>query len=493
MTGAPRRLRSADEVALAGAALGPLAVDLDGSLLRTDLLHECLVVLLKAKPWLVLLLPFWLLGGKAAFKRQIARRVELEIASLPVHAELLAWLTAEKAKGRRLALASASDELLVRQFADRFAGLFDLVLGSDGSTNLAGRAKLAALQGHFGEQFCYVGNAAPDLHIWRECRSAVIIGPVARLRRSLPSQVEVVHAFEGRGPRLKDWVKALRLRQWSKNALLFVPLLLSGKYVDAQTDLLAVAGFVVMGLLASGTYLINDLLDLPADRSHASKRSRPLAAGDIPLIQSFIAIPIIAAAAIGLSLLLPPAFWWVALAYLAITLTYSVAIKRAVILDLLTLAFLFTLRIVAGIAVAASNMSAWLLAFAMFFFLSLACIKRYTECSQLAARGLSVAPGRSYVARDSAWLMSMGAAAGLSATLVFFLFLTATDSPVRDYSNPKWLWLICGVLTYWLGRVWLLAGRDEMQDDPVAFAVTDKVSLFLALVCVVLVFLARLM
>jgi 4-hydroxybenzoate polyprenyltransferase and related prenyltransferases len=473
----------------------PLVVDVDGTLLRTDLLYESVILLLRRRPWCVFLLPFWLLAGKAVMKREIARRVQPDIASLPMHEGLLAWLKGERARGRTLALISASDEELVRRIADRCDGLFDVVAGSDGSTNLASSAKLAAIQRLFGDRFTYAGDGKHDVVIWERCRSAVLVGRTAKLRSLLSPSVEVASSFDVPRAGLRTWLRALRLHQWAKNTLLFVPLLLSGRIASPHDVGLALLAFVVFGLLASGSYLFNDLLDLAADRQHRSKRNRPLASGELPVLHGLMAIPAIAAVVGVLLLLLPSAFAAVAGTYLAITLAYSLWLKRKAILDMLVLALLFTLRIIAGIAAVGTTMSPWLLAFSMFFFLSLACIKRYSECramkDQGGKEGGKAIPGRGYRADDAPWLMSMGAASGFCSTLIFFIFLTDAQSPMRHYSTPEWLWLICGILGYWLGRAWLLAGRGEMNDDPVLFAIKDRLSLFLGALCAVSVLLAN--
>jgi len=469
----------------------PLVVDVDGTLLRTDLLYESVILLLRHRPWCVFLLPFWLLAGKAVMKREIARRVQPDIASLPIHEELLAWLWEERRKGRRLALISASDERLVQSVAARCAGLFDVVAGSDGTTNLAGSAKLVAIERLFGPRFTYAGDGKHDIVIWERCRSAVLVGHTAALGRLLSPSVTVATAFDVPRAGLKTWMRALRLHQWAKNTLLFVPLLLSGRIFSLHDVALVLLAFVVFGLLASGSYLVNDLLDLAADRQHRSKRNRPLASGELPTLHGLLAIPVIAVVVGALLLPLPSAFAAAAGAYLVITLAYSLWLKRKPILDMLVLALLFTLRIVAGIAAVGTAMSPWLLAFSMFFFLSLACIKRYSECLVMKEQGVQAIPGRGYRTGDAPWLMSMGAASGFCSTLIFFIFLTDAQSPMSHYSTPEWLWLICGILGYWLGRAWLLAGRGEMHDDPVLFAVKDRLSLCLGALCAVSILLAN--
>lgn len=475
------------------AAPGPLVVDIDGTLLRTDMLYESVAALLRRNPLMALMLPIWLLlGGKAGLKRRLAERVKLDVGALPANEPLVEWLRAQKAAGRTLALFSASDQRLVDMVAARF-GLFDQALGSDGVTNRAGVGKLAAIRDAFGDAATYAGDSRADLAVWPGCRGAVLAGPkTEKLRAALPPGVTVEAVFPTPKPSLKTWFKALRLHQWAKNGLIFVAPLLAGVIAHPSALASAALAFVVFGLLASATYLLNDLLDLPEDRRHRTKRRRPLAAGDLPLAQGLAAGPLLLLAAAAGASLLPGAFALTALLYLAVTLAYSLRVKREPILDILVLAGLFSVRIMAGVAAVGTALTPWLLTFSMFFFLSLASIKRFTECKAMAAEGKTTVAGRGYRAEDAPWLMSMGAASGFCSTLVFFIYLVDDSSPMRHYANPQWLWVICVILGYWLGRVWLLAGRGEMNDDPVLFAVKDKTSWLLGALTVVTVLLARL-
>lgn len=477
--------------AAAQAPDGLVVVDLDGTLLRTDLLYECLLALVRQKPWLLLLLPFWLLQGKAAFKSRLADHVTLDIDSMPANEGLVEWLAGEKARGRRLALVSASDHRLVEQVAERF-GLFDEVEGSDGTTNLAGAAKLAAIRTRGPEGITYIGDSHHDLVVWEGCGHAILAGHRAeRLRARLSQTVRVAGEFPTARARLRTWAKALRLHQWAKNGLVFVAPLLAGLIGDPAAVGASLAAFLLFGLLASATYLVNDLLDLPADRRHRSKRLRPLAAGDLPIRDALLAAPVLLLGATLLLVLLPLKFMGVALLYLAVTLAYSLHVKRVPILDMIVLAGLFTIRILAGIVAVGTELTPWLLTFSMFFFLSLAGIKRFTECQLMAAEGRDRVAGRGYRPGDAPWLMAMGAASGFCSTLVFFIYLVDERSPMHQYNSPEWLWLICIVLGYWLGRAWLLALRGEMNDDPVLFALKDRLSLALAGIVAVTVALAH--
>ena len=480
-----------NEIESLTVAEAPIVVDLDGTLLRTDLLHEQFILLICQKPWLLLFVPFWLLRGKAALKRELAQRITLDMTSLPVNEALLTWLRREKAQERVLALISASDDSLVQQFAVRFSGLFDIVQGITGGTNLAGMRKLEFIRGRLGSHFSYAGDEHRDLVIWEHCGSAILAGRGLALRKRLSSGVTVIGEFDTPTATLSTWVRALRVQQWAKNLLLFVPLVLSGNLFEMHQFSAVVVGFLALSILASGSYLFNDLMDLRADRLHRSKASRPLASGELPMRFVFLALPTIALTVVMLFTVLPASFVVTALTYLIVTLTYSLFLKRAPILDILTIATLFTLRIFAGAQAAETPASAWLLVFSMFFFFSLATVKRFSECKVVGAEGRSELTGRGYRSDDASTLQTMGIASGFCSLLVFFLFLVDPASPVSRYAHPEFLSAVCVTLAYWLGRAWLIASRGQMHDDVVIFALKDRVSLALGLLCVLLALLAR--
>jgi len=472
----------------------PLVVDLDGTLLRTDLLFECLVGLMRSQPWLLFLLPVWLWRGRAYLKRRLAELAPPEIETLPVQTAFLEWLRGLAGNGQRLYLYSAADDSLVRAVAERF-GIFAECCGSDGRTNGSGRAKLAAIRARFGDHFAYAGNGADDVVILRAARAAVLVGAVARVRDRLAAGPEaappVIAEFAVPAAGALVWMRALRLHQWAKNALLLVPWLLS-PYLTDRAALIAVGlGALSFGLLASTTYLLNDLLDLGDDRRHRSKARRPLAAGEIPLVQALIAVPVLAAGT-ALSLALHPrAFLAAVFAYGILTIAYSFWIKRIACLDLMALALLFTLRIVGGLILIKEPMSPWLLSFSMFFFLSLAAIKRYGEWRLLAEGLHDTILRRGYQLEDGPWLVAMGAASGFCSILVLLIYLLDEHFPKLLFQEPGWLWLGGMILLYWLSRCWLLAVRGRMQDDPVVFALKDPVSRALGVLAVAAIVLMR--
>ena len=468
------------------AEAAPLCVDLDGTLLRSDLLYESLLALLRTRPWLALALPFWLLRGKAYLKRRLAEASGLDVADLPYDERVLALLRATPARPRVLCTAS---DLRLAEAVARHTGLFEEVLASDGARNLAGARKAQVLVERFAERgFDYAGNGTVDLHVWKRARRAWVVNAPVALARSAAGHCEVEHHLHApAAPR--GWLRALRLHQWLKNLLVFLPLLASHRFLEAGAVLAALGAFLAFGLCASGVYLLNDLLDLPSDRRHPRKRSRPFAAGELPLLHGLLAAPLLTVAAFALAFAVSPWFAAALGAYFAATLAYSFWLKRVVMVDVVLLAGLYTVRIIAGAAAIGVALSFWLLAFSMFLFLSLAMLKRYTELQAMLGEGRSGASGRGYAVEDLPLLQSLGASAGYCAVLVLALYINSPES-LALYARPQVLWLICPLLLYWMSRVWVVAHRGGMHDDPVVFAARDRVSQVVVGLCAAAAFAA---
>jgi 4-hydroxybenzoate polyprenyltransferase len=470
--------------ASAAANAPPLAVDLDGTLVRTDLLVETALLLLKRHPLSVFAMLAWLLRGKARFKAEIAQRVTFDPAGLPYRRSVLEYLQAERANGRRLVLATAADQKLAQQVADRL-GLFDAVLASDGTINLSGERKRQRLVSEFGEKgFDYVGSGPRDRVVWRSARRRVVVGSAGPLHRRDANMAEVDRVPDREAGTPVDYLRALRLHHWLKNLLLFAPLVASHRVGDAALLGKASVGFLAFGLCASSVYLLNDLLDLEADRHHPRKRERPIAAGRVPLTAVLGVIPALLGAAFALSLALPTVFLTVVAGYFALNVGYSLRLKSVAILDVLVLAALYTLRIVAGSAAVDIWPSAWLLAFSMFLFLSLALVKRYAELMAMRAVEGAQAKARGYRLDDAELLASLGGGAGYLAVLVLALYIDSATSHAL-YSRQELLWVLCFVLLYWVSYLWLMAHRKRMHDDPLVFALRDPVSRTLLLLMVV--------
>lgn len=475
MTAAPQR----DDI--------PLCVDLDGTLIRSDLLVESALGFVRRNPLNIVRCGAWLLRGKAAMKQEIARRSEIDVTLLPYDDRVVDWLR-ERTSQRRV-LCTASD----RKYADAVAahvGVFDEVIASDGERNLAGSNKAQALVERYGERgFDYAGNARPDLEVWRYARRAIVVNASDSLTRAAGevTSVEQVMPRHGGGPR--TWAKALRLHQWLKNLLIFLPLLASHKLFHFDAMLLSLLAFLSFGLCASGVYLLNDLLDLESDRGHPRKRLRPFAAGALPLTSGLVATPALTLAAFALALTVDVKFALVLLGYWLLTLAYSFRLKRIAMLDTVVLAALYTVRIIAGTVAIHVGLSFWLLAFSMFLFLSLALVKRYTELQGLVQQGRSRTDGRGYEVDDLGLIQSLGGASGYLAVLVLALYINSSASEVL-YRHQQVLWLLCPLLLYWVSRVWLKAHRGLMDDDPVVFALTDYVSRIVLALCAVVTMIA---
>ena len=456
----------------------PLAVDMDGTLLRTDVLVECIVAALVSHPLGVLAaIPLLFTKGRAAFKARIHGLVPLKVDHLPVRSDLLAFLHEEKARGRALHLVTAGEGEVAARVAARF-GIFDAVHGSDGETNLKGTVKLARLQALFPGGFAYAGDSRADLKVWSGAEGVVLAGAssaTARKARQLGKPVEAEFADESSPFRV--WRKALRMHQWSKNGLIFVPFLLGAHLHNLKLAVTCVLGFLFMGVAASATYLINDLADLEADRRHRSKSRRPLASGALPVATGLVAAPAMLLFALAGMTLLSPAAAVGLCAYIVITLAYSFKLKRLALFDAVALGALYTLRLIIGTLLAASAFSPWLLTFSVFFFFSMSLAKRHVEVTAGTGDPNVNLPGRGYRPSDAPLTLGFGAAASTAAVLIMVQYMMAEAFPSGVYARPIALWAAPLLVGLWICRIWLLAHRGDLDDDPVAFAVRDKVSL----------------
>jgi 4-hydroxybenzoate polyprenyltransferase len=458
----------------------PLVVDLDGTLIKTDLLLESVCSLLRQQPFAVFALPFWLLKGRAYLKREIAQRVQLDPTLLPYQTELLDYLRAEHGKGRSIVLATASDQRFAKNVADHLQ-LFDTVLASDGITNLAAERKRDRLIAEFGKKgFDYVGNESRDLAVWSSARKAIVVSPNPRLKQAVVKASQLETAFEEPGPSVGEYLSALRPQQWLKNILVFVPLFSAHLFAEPVLLVRTMIAFVAFCCCASGGYLVNDLCDLPADRHHPSKRLRPFASGRLPLAYGFVMAPVLAVIGCLLAGLLSGLSLGIVVLYFIVAAAYSFSLKKEALLDVFTLASLYTLRIIEGGLAAAVPLSVWLLAFSMFLFLSLAFIKRYAELVIMRGVDGDHAKARSYELSDAELLVSTGTASGYAAVLVLSLYI-ASGSVKMLYSTHEVLWLVCPLLLYWIGYLWMVAHRGNMHHDPLVFAVRDRTSRILIL------------
>jgi 4-hydroxybenzoate polyprenyltransferase len=453
-----------------------IVVDLDGTLINSDMLMENIFLFLRLQPLRFFVLFVWLMGGKAHFKRRLADAVLPNVCNLPYNKTLLTWLVQRKEAGATLVLATASDKRIANAVANHL-GIFNEVFGTE-SINLSSSNKRMALVQRFGEKgYEYVGNSSADLAVWHSSAMIHVANPEQGVLAAARKIGKIEMIFDNRPPYFRTLIKALRIHQWAKNLLLFVPLLASHRIMEAQLLWSGLLAFISFGACASSVYLLNDLLDLPDDRQHPTKRNRPLAAGTLPILHALFLIPILLLGAFGLALsLLPTQFTTALAAYYILTLAYSLWLKRVVILDVVILAILYTLRVVAGAAAMTLMATFWILAFCVFIFLSLAFVKRYTELCDARQKGkIEKASGRGYYPSDFELLASLGGASGYISVLVLALYINDADS-ASLYRSPEWMWASVPTLLFWLSRVWLLAHRGQMHDDPIVFALRDNVS-----------------
>jgi 4-hydroxybenzoate polyprenyltransferase len=463
----------------------PLCVDLDRTLIKTNILHESFVSQLKQNPVILLSLPIWLCRGKDYTKQKLIGGLDPSAASLPYNHEILEYLRAERLRGRKLYLTTDSNPEPAGRISLHL-GIFEGVIACDGSPSRSGADRAKALEERFGKQgFDYVGHHSKTRAIWDSAETVAVVTPNRGMRGKQVHHARVTRTFPFKRFDLRVYARSMRLYQWVKNLLLFVPLVMAHAMNDATALFKVCLGFLAFSCCASTVYLINDLCDLEADRQHPTKKNRPLASGDMPLLHALTLIPFLVASSVLLSSKLALGFQAVLATYFCCTLAYSLWIKQVMLLDIILLALLYTVRILAGGYAATVPVSQWLLAFSMFFFLSLACIKRYAELLRLKRSNQNGARGRGYYSSDLEQIAIFGSTSGYISILVLALFINSKDISAL-YSNPELLWLICPLLLYWISRVWLLAHRGELNEDPILFAISDKVSYFVGLLAALL-------
>lgn len=458
----------------------PLFVDLDGTVIKTDLLVESALSLLKRAPWTFFTMMIWLIrGGRSGLKAEIARRVELDASLLPLQTEFVAFLRQEAKSGRAIYLATASDERLAQPVARRL-GFFRAVLASTPGHNLKSKRKLEAiLEMADGHAFDYAGNAHADMAVWAKARRVFVVNPDPGVAAAARARFSIDKLFDDRPGPMVTWLRAIRIHQWLKNLLIFVPSLTAHVFSFASIGS-AGLGFVAFGCVASGTYLLNDLLDLASDRRHPRKSRRPFAAGELNTGLGLAAMFILVAAGLAMAAAVSAPFLLSVLAYLLLTLSYSLYFKTYVLLDVIVLAGLYTVRMFAGALAIEVPVSTWLLLFSTFVFLSLALVKRCSELEVMHAQARTSASGRDYRVADRAVLGAMGVAAGYISILVLALYVD--DPAVRArYDQPYMLWALCPFMLYWISRLWIKTARGEMHDDPLIYSLRDRASWIMVL------------
>ncbi len=464
-----------------------LVVDVDGCLVRSDLLWEGVLQLTSRNPRRLAGMARALVGGKAALKAYVAEHGRPHLESLPLDQAVVELIADARAQGREVLLASGADHSQLAEIG-RLVQVAR-IHGSNGTANLTGRNKLSRIREITGT-FDYVGNAAADLPLWREARRAYAVNtsPLTlwRARRARPD-IEVLASRKG------SWraaLRAMRPHQWSKNALLLLPVMAAHLAFGWQLVGQLVAGLLAFSLVASSIYVLNDLIDLPFDRQHPRKRSRPIAAGELGIPAAILLLEACGLVGLALAWTLGTGFLITLLSYAALTFLYSLLLKREAIIDVIALATLYTMRVIGGAVLVDVPLSPWFLAFSVLFFLSLALVKRVVELKFVIRGGdQNIVPGRGYTAGDAAMLLPLGISAEVGSTLVYCLYITSNDV-MRLYGRPELLWLGLPILLYWHTRVWLLTSRGEMQEDPVVFALRDRTSRFVFAIFLLVVLLA---
>jgi 4-hydroxybenzoate polyprenyltransferase/phosphoserine phosphatase len=456
----------------------PLCIDLDGTLLHSDILYESSIKLILTKPWLIFSLLLWILKSKAWLKHQVAQRVDLATATLPYNKAVLDFIREEYAQGRTLILATASNEKYAYQIAEHL-GIFTETVASSATVNLSGSKKLEVLISKYGEgQFDYMGNSYDDIDVWKGSRTALIVNATNSIIERANRVSKVTHTWPRKSSAIKQLTIAMRIYQWPKNLLIFVNILMAHQLTNPLAATNTFLAFISFCLCASSVYIINDLYDLDADREHSTKCMRPFAAGSLSLLSGVLASVTLLLVSITIAINVSSFFVAVLLLYFLVTLLYSFRLKTIAIVDVLVLAGLYTLRIIAGAAVVNLIPSFWLLAFSMFLFTSLAVIKRYTELNDAHNDGKPLIR-RGYGYDDIEILQSLGVTSGYMAILVLALYINS--SQVSElYRYPEAIWMLCPLMMYWVSRIWLIAKRQELHQDPVVFAIKDKQSYFIA-------------
>lgn len=460
-----------------------LVVDLDGTLVLTDTLVESCIRLCKINPLYLFILPIWLLKGRSIFKANVAKKVSLSVQSLPYRSELLDYIHQEKHKGRKIVLATAANESIANQVAAHL-NIFDLVFASTRSINLKGDKKLEVVRNSIGDDFVYAGDSKSDVPIWLAAKAAILVDVSPKTSERVRKSVPVEKSFDSNSEDATLWLRALRVHQWLKNLLLFVPLMVAFSYSDFDKLFSAIGAFFAFSLTASATYIWNDLLDLDNDRVHPRKKNRPFASAKLSIIQGLLASFVLLALGLYLAFAVSLGVFMMLLLYLVTTISYTLCLKSFVLIDVIVLSLLYALRIFSGSVATEIPVSNWLLVFSVFLFFSLALVKRCSELVSLKEKGKSTTHGRDYRISDLIVLWPLGVGSALAAVLVFGLFASSTEVQIR-YQSPHLLWLVGVGLIYWLARLWIKTSRGEMHDDPLVFAARDFGSA-VTLACMVL-------
>jgi 4-hydroxybenzoate polyprenyltransferase/phosphoserine phosphatase len=465
-----------------------LVVDLDGTLIRSDMLLETFWQALSSGWRRPLAAITALPAGRARVKRSLAEGSDVNVEILPYNQDVIAYVRKWKEHGGDAVLVTAADQTIADRIA-AFLGIFDNVFGSDGTINLKGREKARFLVGRYGQGgFVYLADSAADLPVWKQSAKAITCNAGGRLRNLVERTAPKVEHISPPRRLARSVLDAMRPHQWSKNLLIFVPLIL-GHAFTGEALVSGAFGFLSFCLIASAVYVLNDLKDLDSDRRHPRKRNRPLASGALPLSYGMALVVGLLTLGVVAAFSLAQSFGLVVLGYIGLSSAYTWFLKRLAILDITVLSLLYSVRILAGSVATGVEVSIWLIAFSIFFFHSLAAVKRLVELVDLDNRGGQRAIGRRYVPADRQLMMQMAVSAGYVSVLILSIYIDS-DAASEVYAQPMALWGICVVLLYWISRIVMIAERGVMHDDPVVFALNDRSSRLCLLVVLALLLIA---
>ncbi len=467
-----------------------LFVDLDGTLIKSDLLFECLVPIIKNYFYAIFLAPFWLLKGKAYLKDKFSDLVSINPEILPYNNNVLEYIRKEKENGSKIILATASNIKLAKSISD-YLGIFDDVIASSKEENLKGKNKLNKIKlyiknNNINKEFSYLGDSEADVKIFNETNIPIVVGN-KNVFNKIKSKNDKTTFVDGENDfSLKKFFKMIRTYQWVKNFLIFLPLILAHKFLDVNLLLKALVAFFSFSFLASSVYIINDIMDVESDRIHPSKKNRPIASGAVKISSALKVAFILMPLSFIISIFLGKEFLFVLLTYFITTSCYSFYLKKIMLVDILILSLLYTVRIFAGGVALNIYLSPWLFMFSLFFFFSLACAKRYSELYAVRNNLQDEIKGRGYQAQDLEQIQIFGSSSGYIAILIFALYIQS-DISMKLYKTPSFFWALCPIMLYWISRVWLLSHRGQMTQDPIIFALKDKVS-YVVLILSIIIF-----
>jgi len=463
-----------------------IAVDLDGTITFVDTLQETVVLLVKKNPFILFLLPFWLLRGIAFFKLKVAENSELDVTTLPYNQPFIDWLREQRANKKKIVLCTAANNYVAEAISVHL-GLFDDIIASDVYTNLKSINKRRALEKRYGERgYDYAGNSSADIEVWAGASQSIIVNANKRLQSEVSKVASVSRVFSSENVKIFDLLNLLRLHQWLKNLLLFVPLLVSHKFDNPQNLNNIIIAFLSFSFCASSVYIINDIFDLESDRKHLIKKNRLISSGKLSIATSLVIAFFTITLSILLGTMVGTKFLIVLLLYLILTIIYSLVLKSIVLVDCFTLSAFYTFRIIAGGVAISLSLSFWLLLFSVFIFLSLAFLKRYSEIVLMKSDGKNILYGRGYIISDVFLLQIMGLSSGYISTLILALYISNGDNVSSLYTHPIVILLMTPLVLFWISWLWFKAARNEIHFDPIIFALRDKVSLSIAFIMVVI-------